>query len=150
MLWVAWLVAGLLLLAIEAHTVAFYALFLALGAFAASIVSGVGLPLWVDAAVFAGVAGGSTLLIRPVLKATYDRHQAPRLVLPGGSDSLVGQRALTLDEVGDEHHPGHARLAGERWLAVTEEPGGLARDTQVMVVEVRGTTLIVVPYGGSV
>jgi membrane protein implicated in regulation of membrane protease activity len=149
MLWIAWLIAGLVLLAVEAHTVAFYALFLALGAFAAAVVSGIGLPLWVDAVVFAGVATGTTLLVRPLLKASYDRHQAPRLVLPGGSDSLVGQRALTLDDVGDEHHPGHAKLAGENWLAVTDEPGGLGRDTAVMVVEVRGTTLVVMPYGGN-
>lgn len=149
MLWIVWLVAGLVLLAVEAHTAAFYALFLALGAFAAAIVSGVGLPVWVDAVVFAGVATGTTLAIRPALKSTFDRHQGPALVLPGGSGSLVGQRALTLDEVGDEHHPGHARLAGERWLAVTEEPGGLKKDTQVMVVEVRGTTLVVMPFGGN-
>jgi len=145
MLWIAWLVAGLILLAAETHTTAFYALFIALGAFAAAITAAVGLPIWTDGVVFVAVAVGSTAMLRPILKATWDRHQAPRLALPGASDSLVGQRALTLDEVGDEHHPGHARLAGERWLAVTEEPGGVRGDTPVMVIEVRGTTLVVMP-----
>jgi len=87
--------------------------------------------------------------VRPALKAFSDRHQTARLTLPGASDSLVGQRALTIDDVGDEHHPGHARLAGERWLAVTEEPEGVPPETPVMVIEVRGTTLVVMPFSGS-
>jgi membrane protein implicated in regulation of membrane protease activity len=149
MFWIAWLVAGLALLAIEAHTTAFYALFLAAGAFAGAIVSAVGLPEWLAAIAFAAVATAGTGLMRPALKASWDRHQGPRLALPGSSDGLVGQRALTIDVVGDEHHPGHARLAGESWLAVTEEPGGVSADTSVMVVDVRGTTLVVMPLGGS-
>jgi len=149
MIWIAWLVAGLLLLAIEAHSTAFYALFLAMGAFAGAVVAGVGLPVWVAAIAFAAVATAGTMLIRPAIKASWDRHQGPRLALPGSSEALVGQRALTVDEVGDEHHPGHAKLAGEKWLAVTDEPGGVRPDTSVMVIEVRGTTLVVMPFGGT-
>ncbi|HKR98334.1 MAG TPA: NfeD family protein [Candidatus Dormibacteraeota bacterium] len=149
MFWIAWLVAALLLLAIEAHTTAFYALFLAAGAFAGAIVSAVGLPEWLAAIAFAVVAAAGTSLVRPTLKASWDRHQGPRLTMPGQSDALVGQRALTIDQVGDEHHPGHARLAGEAWLAVTDEPGGVRPDTSVLVIEVRGTTLVVMPVGGN-
>ena len=149
MFWIAWLIAGLLLLAIEAHTTAFYALFLAGGAFAGAIVAGIGLPEWVAAIAFAAVAAGGTTLIRPALQASWASHQGPRLTMPGQSDALIGQRALTIDDVGDEHHPGHARLAGESWLAFTEEPGGVRPDTSVMVVDVRGTTLVVMPVGAS-
>ncbi len=147
--WVVWAVVGLLLVALEVHSQAFYAVFLALGAFAAAVVTVVGIPLWLSAVVFAGVAVGGTLLVRPALTRISARHQAPRLELPGASDSLVGQRALTLDAVGDVHHPGHARLAGERWLAVTDEPGGVPSQTQVLVIEVRGTTLVVMPFTGG-
>jgi membrane protein implicated in regulation of membrane protease activity len=147
--WLAWLIAGLILVAAEVHTQAFFAIFLALGAFAATIVVATGLPLWLSIVIFAGVAVGGVGLLRPVLKQASDRRLGPRLALPGQSDALVGQRALTVDPVGDEHHPGHARLAGERWLAITDEPGGLQPETQVMVVEVRGTTLVVMPLTGS-
>lgn len=147
--WVVWLIAGLLLVAAEVHSQAFFAIFLAVGAFAATIVTALGIPVWASAVVFAGVALGGTMLVRPTLKRVSDRHLGPRLELPGSSDSLVGQRALTIDVVGDEHHPGHARLAGERWLAVSDEPGGVKPETQVMVVEVRGTTLVVMPFAGS-
>ena len=147
--WVVWLVVGLLLVALEVHSQAFFAIFLAMGAFAATIITAVGAPIWLSAVLFAGVAFGGTLMLRPTLKRISDRRMGPRLALPGASDSLVGSRALTVDAVGDEHHPGHARLAGEKWLAVTEEPGGVAPDTQVMVIEVRGTTLVVMPLTGS-
>lgn len=147
--WVVWLVAGLLLVGLEVHSQAYYALFLAVGAFAAAIAVGVGSPIWLSGVVFAAVAIGGVELVRPSLKRMSDRRVGPKLLLPGASDSLVGSRALTVDSVGDEHHPGHARLAGEQWLAVTDEPGGVAADTQVMVVEVRGTTLVVMPFTGS-
>ena len=147
--WLVWLVAGLLLVGLEVHTAAFFAIFLAAGAFAATIASAVGASIWLSAVVFAGVAIGGVVLARPSLLRQSQRHAAPRLALPGSSDNLVGSFALTVDAVGDEHHPGHARLAGERWLAVTTEPGGVAANTQVMVVEVRGTTLVVMPLMGS-
>lgn len=147
--WVVWLVAGLLLVALEVHSQALFAVFLAMGAFAATIVTAAGLPIWISALVFAGVAVGGTVLIRPSVKHAVDRRAGPRLALPGSSDSLVGSSALTIDSIGDEHHPGHARLAGESWLAVTEEPGGVAPQTQVMVVDVRGTTLVVMPLARS-
>ena len=147
--WVLWLVAGLLLVALEVHSQAFFAVFLAMGAFAAAIVTAAGLSLWLSAVAFAAVAVGGTALLRPAVRRAVDRRAGPRLALPGSSDGLIGSSALTIDPVGDEHHPGHARLAGESWLAVTEEPGGLAPHTQVMVVDVRGTTLVVIPFARS-
>jgi len=56
---------------------------------------------------------------------------------------LVGQRAVTADVVGDEHHPGHAILGNERWLAVTDSEEPLPSHTEVVVAAVRGTTLLV-------
>ena len=147
--WVVWLVAGLLLVGLEVHSQAFFAIFLAAGAFAATIVSAVGLPIWLSAIVFAGVSLGGTLLIRPPLTLWAQRHMAPRLQMPGASDSLIGSQALTVDAVGDVNHPGHARLAGENYLAVTTAPGGLAAQTPVKVVEIRGTTLVVMPLTGG-
>ena len=63
----------------------------------------------------------------------------------GVHGGLVGQEALTLDEVGDEHHPGHVQLASERWLAVTDSTQPLGADVAVTVAAVRGTTLLVHP-----
>jgi membrane protein implicated in regulation of membrane protease activity len=87
--------------------------------------------------------------VRPTLARISARHLGPRLAMQGASDNLVGQPAVTIEAVGDENHPGHARLFNERWLAVTTNPGGVPAHTQVTVVEVRGTTLVVAPPRGA-
>ncbi len=148
-MWVVWLVAGLALVGMEVHTQAFYALFIALGSFAATVVALFPTPVWLQAVVGAAVALLGTLLVRPTLARLSARHLGPRLTMPGASDNLVGQPALTLEPVGDENHPGHARLFNERWLAVTAIPGGVPAHAQVTVVEVRGTTLVVTPVKGA-
>ena len=148
-MWVVWLVAGLALVGMEVHTQAFYALFIALGSFAATVVALFPTPVWLQAVVGAAVALLGTLLVRPTLARLSARHLGPKLAMPGASDNLVGQPALTLEPVGDENHPGHARLFNERWLAVTATPGGVPAHVQVTVVEVRGTTLVVSPAKGA-
>lgn len=147
-MWVVWLLAGLVLVGLEIHTQAFYSLFLALGAFVATIVALFPDDVWVQAVVAAGVALLGTLLVRPTLTRISAKHLGPKLTMQGASDNLVGQPALTLEPVGDENHPGHARLFNEKWLAVTANPGGVPAHVQVTVVEVRGTTLVVAPPRG--
>jgi membrane protein implicated in regulation of membrane protease activity len=147
-MWVVWLLAGLVLVGLEIHTQAFYSLFLALGAFVATIIALFPDDVWVQAVAAAAVALLGTLLVRPTLARLSAKHLGPKLTMPGASDNLVGQPALTLDPVGDENHPGHARLFNERWLAFTTDPAGVPAHVQVTVVEVRGTTLVIAPPRG--
>ncbi len=112
-MWVVWLVAGLVLLGLEVHTQAFYSLFLALGAFVATIVALFPTEVWVQAVAGAAVALLGTVLVRPTLARISARHLGPKLAMQGASDNLVGQPAVTLEPVGDENHPGHARLFNE-------------------------------------
>jgi membrane protein implicated in regulation of membrane protease activity len=138
-----WVVAAVLLLAIEVHTTAFYAVFIALGLLGAAVVDIAGGALWLQLVVLgvvavAGVAGARRPLVRVMMR------RQPDLVL-SGVQNIVGQNAMTVDEVGDEHHPGHALLAGERWLAITESGQELPPDVHVVVAAVRGTTLVVRP-----
>jgi membrane protein implicated in regulation of membrane protease activity len=136
-----WLVAGVLLLGVEVLTVVFFALFVAVGSFAACIAAGLGADSWVQVLIFVGVSLLGMLLGRPpLMRAVHDRRHD--ITLPG-VQGLIGQRAVTVDVVGDELHPGHALLAGERWLAVTDAAQPLQPDVPVTVAAVRGTTLVV-------
>jgi membrane protein implicated in regulation of membrane protease activity len=140
-----WIVGGLALLAVELHTVAFYAVFIALGCFAAGVLA-IAIPDAIAAqAVLAAVVSLIGLVaIRPYASRTF-LHGSGGVVSRGVHGGLVGQEALTLDTVGDEHHPGHVQLASERWLAVTDSGQPLGADTAVTVAAVRGTTLLVRP-----
>lgn len=140
---VFWLVAGVVFLGIEVLTLVFFALFVALGMFAAALAAGMGAEGWQQVAVFAGVVMVGVLAARPPLMRALRSRTEP-MTLPG-VQRLVGQQAVTVDEVGDAHHPGHALLAGERWLAITDAPQPLGPDVSVTVAEVRGTTLLVRP-----
>jgi membrane protein implicated in regulation of membrane protease activity len=141
-LWVAMTVAFIVL---EVHTQAFYALFVAIGAAAAAITALTGGPLWLQGVLFAVLAVGGWTLIRPILRERFDRATPVTKFrgIQGSADGLVGQPAITLDTVGDEHHPGHALFANDRWLAVTDTADPLPADVPVVVVAVRGTTLLV-------
>ena len=117
-----WFVAGLALLAVELHTVAFYSVFLAVGSFVAGLLALFvpDSPIWVQAAVAAVVSVVGLFALRPYASRTF-LHGSGGVVSRGVHGGLVGQEALTLDTVGDEHHPGHVQLASERWLAVTDQ-----------------------------
>lgn len=146
-MFVLWLIAVIAFVYLEVHTQTFYSMFVAAGSAGAAITDLLGGSLWLQGIVFAGVSLGGVLTLRPVLLDRFER-QRPPLKLQGihaSVDGLIGQRALTVDVVGDEHHPGHALLAGERWLAVTDTPVPLPPQVPVVVLAVRGTTLLVHP-----
>jgi membrane protein implicated in regulation of membrane protease activity len=139
-----YILTAVLLLGIEAVTVAFFAVFVAVGLLAAALVAAVGAPAWaqlvtLSAVTVAGLVGARPPIARAMMRSRTAVH------LPGVMD-LVGQTALTVDDVGDEHHPGHAMLAGERWLAIAENGLPLPPQSTVTITAVRGTTLVVRPH----
>ncbi len=148
-MFILWLALMVAFVALEVHTQAFYALFVALGAIAAAVTDLAGGTLWLQGLLFAVVAVGGVWLVRPWLRAHFDRSVpiAQFRGIQASAEGLVGQPAITVDTVGDEHHPGHALFAGERWLAVTDLVEPLPAQVPVVVVAVRGTTLLVRPSG---
>ena len=87
-MWVVWLLAGLILLGLEVHTQAFYSLFLALGAFAATAVALFPTDVWVQAVVAAAVAIVGTMAVRPTLARLSARHLGPKLTMPAHPTTL--------------------------------------------------------------
>lgn len=141
---VAWLLVGAVLVLFEMHHLAFYALFGAIGAFAAAAVA-VAAPgaIALQGLVAVVVAIVGVVAARPWVSRVFHRHSSSDVVR-GVHGGLVGQEAVTIDEVGDLDRLGHVRLAGERWLAASDglriPPG-----TPVVITAVRGTTLFVWP-----
>jgi membrane protein implicated in regulation of membrane protease activity len=127
------------------HHLAFFAMFGAIGSFAAAVVAALA-PEAIPAQ--AGVALGVSLVgvvaVRPYVSRAFDRRQLGFSV-KGVHGGLVGHEGVTLDEVGDAHRTGHVRLTGERWLAVSGSDQALPAGTVVVVTAVQGTTLVVWP-----
>jgi membrane protein implicated in regulation of membrane protease activity len=141
----AWFVLCAVLVLIELRHLAFYALFAAVGSFGAAMVALVApsaIPL--QAAVAVVLAGAGVVAVRPAMSAAFPRHHSGH-VARGVHGGLVGQEALTLDEVGRPQSLGHVRLTGERWLAVSGSGAPIAANTVVLVTAIQGTTLVVWP-----
>jgi membrane protein implicated in regulation of membrane protease activity len=144
---IAWIVAGVVLLAVELHHFALYALFVAVGCFAAAIVAVIGpgaIAAQVAVAVLVTAAG--ILVVRPRVSQTLERHGGHRG--RGTHGGLVGHEVVTLDLVGGPGRAGHVMLAGERWLAASGADVDLPAGTTVLITGVEGTTLIVWPADG--
>lgn len=140
-----WFLLGVGLLLVELHHLAFFALFVAVGAFAAALVAALAPDAFIVQGIVAGVVAViGVLAVRPYAQRVYESHRRTGRVAAGVHGGLVGAEALTLDQVGDAHALGHVRLAGERWLAMTEA-GAIAPGTRVIVTAVHGTTLTVWP-----
>lgn len=145
---VVWVVLGIALLGFELHHLAFFAVFGAIGSFAAALVAAIAPDAYVAqvvAAVVVAVLG--TILVRPYVSRALERRSGDGHVARGVHGGLVGQEVLTLDEVGDPLHPGHVRLAGESWLAISGSGSPIPAKTGVVVTSVQGTTLVVWPAG---
>jgi len=142
---VVWLVIGFLLVLVELHHLAFFALFAALGSFAAALVAVVAPDaIALQGGVGVAVAATGVVAVRPfVSRAFASRRQGH--VVRGVHGGIVGNEAITLDAVGDAHRGGHVRLTGERWLAVSGSGRAIGPDTTVIVTAVQGTTLVVWP-----
>jgi inner membrane protein len=145
---VIWFVVALALLVAEIASTTFYAVFLAIGAAAAGVLAvfAPDLPPLAQVVVAVVVAVAGVGVVRPFVGRAMHRR-APGAVGPGVHGGFVGQRALALDPIGDDLHPGHVRLAGEIWLAVTDPHLAIDGGSSVIVSAVRGTTLLVRPAG---
>jgi membrane protein implicated in regulation of membrane protease activity len=135
-----WVIVAVAFAVVEVMTVAFFAVFITIGALGAAVVSLLGFNLLVQAIVLGllGVAG--ILVARPYL---VDRLHIGRPALRSGADSMVGQQAVLLEPILGVGQPGHLKIAGELWPALTDDGSAVPVNTLVVVTALRSTTLIV-------
>ena len=124
----------------EILTVALFALFISIGALGAAVASLLGFHLLVQAIVLGVLGIAGIFIARPYL---VERLHLGRPSLRSGADSMVGQQAVLTDPIGGNGEPGHVKIAGELWPALTEDGTALPASTPVIVTALRSTILIV-------
>jgi membrane protein implicated in regulation of membrane protease activity len=138
-----WLVAAAVLLAIELHHMAFFAMFGSLGCLGGAFVAVFSRRFYVGQVGIALIVCALGILVaRPyVSKAFHRRHEGdiPRGVQGG----LVGTSVVVLDDVTD-FPGGHVRLLGENWLALSGDGSRFVAGDVALVQSVSRTTLTVV------
>jgi membrane protein implicated in regulation of membrane protease activity len=117
----------------------FFLLPFGIGAALACILAFAGLALTGQWFVFVLVSLIAFAATRPLARR-LDRAETPSGV---GAGRLIGQQGMVLSEVG--HDLGLVRIGGEEWRAQSRDGLRLPAGARVLVVEVTGTRLVVLP-----
>jgi membrane protein implicated in regulation of membrane protease activity len=141
-----WVIVAIVFAIAEVMTVALFAAFIAVGALGAAVVSLMGFNLLVQAIVLGIIGVVGILVARPYL---VERLHIGRPALRSGADSMVGQQTMLIEPIGGLEQPGHVKIAGEMWPALTEDGSPLPATTPVVVTALRSTVLIVRPVSKS-
>jgi len=138
--WVWLIIAGVFAI-IEVRSLAFYALFAAIGAAAASLTAAITGLIGIQVAVFAFVSLAGVTVLRRLVKGALSDPRRPALV--SGAAGMVGQHATVVRQVNGPHHPGSVHARGEDWPAISYEDDPLEPGEVVLVVELDRTRLVV-------
>ncbi len=137
--WLIWAIVAVALAVGELLTPGMFFLGpVALAAFAAGIVSLLGVAAWLQLIVFIAVSIASLGVLRPIARA----HIRMPALTRTGTAALVGSKAVVLQRV--DANGGRVRIGGEEWSARAYlddqvlEPG-----TRVEVVKIEGATALV-------
>lgn len=144
---VVWFVAALVLVGIEVVTLAFVAVYPALGALAAAVSALAGGNVAVQVLVFAVVTVGALLLTRRPLLRMMKRMPS----IPSNAPTVIGKRAVIV--VAIEEGPGQrgqVRVGTEHWSARSEDEQPIAEGTTVEVARIDGVALVVRPVEAQV
>jgi inner membrane protein len=136
MSWWIWVLVGFGILALELTAATLHVGFFAVGAFVVGILNafGVDMPLWAELVTFTVVSLVAFFFLRPMLVKKLKLDQKKVV------DSLVGEQALALEEMGIGAH-GRAEMRGSTWSARNVGETALARGQRCTVADVDGLVI---------
>lgn len=138
--WLMWLGVALAMAAVEAVTVDFVFIMLALGTLAGAIASYFGADFVISAPIAVAVAVGLLFTLRPMLRR---RLRPTRDNTDIGPRSVVGQTGFVVEPVSESQ--GLVKVHGDLWSARTDVRTTLPLGSPVHVIDLQGATLLVDP-----
>ncbi len=138
-----WIIAAVVLGAIELFTGTLVLAMVGVGAVLAGVGAAVGAPFWLQAVLFGAGSVASVFGLRPFLKQALESDrggdQSPRTF---GMRAIQGAEARVIEKV--DVSGGLVEIAGDNWTAYPLEPDqALEPGDRVTVVEIKGATVIV-------
>lgn len=140
-IWLAVAVGGVVGEVATAGT--FFLLPFGAGAALACVLAFVGAPLALQWLAFVGVSAAAAAAMRPLARRLDNSPGLPGGV---GARRWVGQTGIVLQSIpAGTESTGMVRIGGEQWRAQTRHGVPVPTGSEVLVVEVVGTRLIVLP-----
>lgn len=140
-----WLVLIVVLLMIEAGSVALVSLWFAGGALAALIASLFHGPLWLQIVLFFGVSAVLLASLRPIVR----RYLKPRTVATN-VNALIGTEGYVTSDVDNLSACGQVKLGAMEWTARSTDGSPIPQGTLVRVDRVEGVKAFVSPVEAPV
>lgn len=128
-----WLGLMVLFIFMEANTVALVSLWFALGGLAAVIAAMLGAPVWLQLALFFGVAALTLACLRPLLK----KYIKPKIVATN-VDAIIGSTGYVTSDIDNLNAQGQVKLGGMPWSARSTSGEPLQAGTLVQVDRIEG------------
>ena len=140
---VVWIVVGLALLAVEATTVTFVALYFGVAALVAGLAAALGAGIPLQLLLFAIVSVVTLVSTRGLVRRALQRTPVVR----SNVNSLVGRRGVVTVPITAETGRGQIRVGGEFWTARPYMPDceAIAAGAPVEVLGIEGVTALVLP-----
>ena len=140
-----WLGLMVLFLLVEAGTVTLVSLWFAGGSLAAMVISLLGGPVWLQAAVFVLVSGALLALLRPLVR----KYLSPKITSTN-IDALIGSQGLVTQAIDNLTAAGQVKLGGMVWTARSTSGDPIAQGQKVKVDHIEGVKVFVTPVKESV
>ena len=139
-----WIAAMIFFFIVEAATVGLVSIWFAFGALAALICALMHAPVWLQITWFLLISVITLVLTRPLAK----RYVNGRAVATN-ADRNIGRTAVVTERIDNLAATGAVKLDGVTWTARSPEDGvTMEEGTAVIVREIQGVKLIVVPKSG--
>lgn len=139
--WLIWFLAAIALLVSEMFTAGFWLACLAVGATVAGLLGLVpGMGFIAQGIAFALSSVVSMVGLRPKLMHYF--QLGPGSELRTGVDALLGKTGMVTERIGPGR-PGRVKVDGEDWRGAATDATVLEPGTQVTIIQVDGTTLVV-------
>lgn len=139
-MWVTWLVLAGFFFILEMATTGFLVFWLGIGALFAMILSFFVDNLIIQIALFVMSSIIMIILTKPIIKKFLNNN-----TIATNTYSLIGQKALVIEDIDSIKGKGKVKLNGEVWTAKTNETEIITKDTEVEITEITGVKLVVKP-----
>lgn len=136
--WLLWMILGAIFLVAEMLTAGFFILWFGIGAIVAGFIALLGFGHAWQLVAFIVVSGVLFAVSRRFAERVSDA-QPPGI----GADRFVAQNGIVIEEISNTADTGRVRTGSEEWRAKSADGSVIPKETEIEVIKVKGTHLIV-------
>ena len=137
-IWYIWMIIAALFVVGEIFTAGFFLLWFGIGAAVAGLLALFGLGFGWQLGAFVLVSGVLFVVSRRFAEK-FSKKQPPGI----GADRVIGRQGIVLEEIDNVKNTGRVRLKKEEWRAENETGEVIPIGSQVEVIRLDGTHLVV-------